>query len=163
MKTGTNTCLRRPGQKQSTQDGTQMKYRNEGFVFHEYDSKARLAEAGLLSAATGKFHNGKPGLVRLAGPTIHDHATTVTGVTYNYYLTLIMCRYLASSSSGEIRIDSGRVSAAPNLPGRTQYKKSRGCSKWQPQTGPIALKGQVRSGGIWCSCYKAQTDGIQTT
>jgi hypothetical protein len=121
---------------------TQMKYRNDGFILPEYAAKARLAEAGLLSVSTRKA-----ALVRLAGPSIQDHdatvtaiqnhATSVTGVTYNQYFTLIMCRYLARPSSGEIRklilVESQcRLTCLEEPP----YRKSRGCAKMQLNRPP---------------------------
>jgi hypothetical protein len=126
---------------------TQMKYRNDGFILPEYAFKARPAEAGLLSIATGGLHSGKAVLVRPAGPSIQDHdatvmaiqdhATSVTGVTYNKSVTLLMCRYLARPSSGEIRklilVESQcRLTCLEEPP----YRKSRGCAKIQPNRPP---------------------------
>lgn len=131
-----------------------MKYRNNGVILPGYASKARLAEAGLLSAATGKA-----ALVRLADPTVQDHdanvqdhgatvtaiqnhATSVTAVTYNNSLTLIMCRYLARPSSGEIRkFDSGGSQRRLTCLEGPQYQKSRGCAKCQPQIRPPCGQG----------------------
>jgi hypothetical protein len=131
---------------------TQMKYRNDGFILPEYAFKARPAEAGLLSIATGRLHSGKAALVRLAGPTIQDHAKTVTGVTYNVSLTLLMCRYLARPSSGEIRklilVESQcRLTCLEEPP----YRKSRGCAKIQPNRAPLRSRDKHVRANISCS------------
>jgi hypothetical protein len=116
---------------------TQMKYRNDGFILPEYAFKARPAEAGLLSIATGRLHSGKAALFVRPVQPFQDHATTVTGVTYNKSVTLLMCRYLARPSSGEIRklilVESQcRLTCLEEPP----YRKSRGCAKIQPNRPP---------------------------
>lgn len=112
-----------------------------------------------LSVATGKVHSEKAGFARLAGPTIEAHAATVSWVTYGYYFTLIMCRYsaslmselAASFSSGEIRLDCGRVPAALTFQEEPQDKELRGCAKWQPQTGPHRSQGNKYVRADLCS------------
>jgi hypothetical protein len=136
-----------------THGATPMKHRNGGFILPEHASRARL-RASLLRVVTGKPRSEKAGFVCWSGPTIEAHATHVTAVTYSDDFTLIMCRYsassvfelAASSSSGEIRLNLDRVSVALTLPEEPKNKKLNGCSKWQPQIGPIAVKGQVRAG-----------------
>jgi len=140
---------------------TQMKYRNDGLILPEYAAKARLAEACLLSVSTRKA-----ALVRLAGTSIQDHdatvtaiqnhATSVTGVTYSQYFTLIMCRYLARPSSGEIRklilVESQcRLTCLEEPP----YRKSRGCAKMQPNRAPCG-QGTSAFGLFSCSYHNAQ-------
>lgn len=138
----------RPGTKAAdVQSATQMKYRNHGFILPEYASKARPAEAGLLSVASGKLHSGKAALVRLAGPTIQAHATTVTAVTYSDPVTLIMCRYSASSKSearqallpeslGFIRAGSASSRVKTNKVGKATNAKIHAAEQSRSTTGP---------------------------
>jgi hypothetical protein len=125
---------------------TQMKYRNDGFILPEYAFKARPAEAGLLSIATGRLHSGKAALFVRPVQPFQDHATTVTGVTYNKSVTLLMCRYLARPSSGEIRklilVESQCRLTCLEEP----LIGSRVAARKYSQIGPLAVKGQARSG-----------------
>ena len=91
-----------------------------------------------------------------------NHADHVSGVTYSHFSILIMCRYLARPSSRETRqlilVKSQRRLTCLEGP---QYKKSRGCAKWQPQIRPLAVKGQDRFGRCLSCSHNAQTDRTQ--
>ena len=126
------------------QGDTQMKHRNDGFILPEYAFIARPAEACLLSVATGKFQNGKAGLVRPAVPIIHNHALAVTEITYNSFLTLIMCRYSASSSEARQaplpeKLELIRASGAsiPGRPPRVIRSRMAAQKQQQPAKGPL--------------------------
>jgi hypothetical protein len=116
---------------------TQMKYRNDGFILPEYAFKARPAEAGLLSIATGRLHSGKAALVRLAGPTISRSRHNRDGSHIQQVRHTANVPLLGTALfRGDSKVDSGRVSMPSNLPGRTPYRKSRGCAKIQPNRPP---------------------------
>jgi len=98
-----------------------------------------------------------------------NHTDYVSGITYNHFLTLIMCRYSASSicelaissSSGEIRLNDSRGSAELTFLEETNRKKE---SEWlarQPTKGPIGSRGNCVRAVIWCSYHNTQTNGTQ--
>jgi hypothetical protein len=98
-----------------------------------------------------------PGAIARAGPTIQDHTTTVTTVTYNVSLTLLMCRYSVSSMS---ECAAGSTSGATRANSSQQRQvflddhqntESYGWRKTAANKRPFAVKGQVRSGHISCS------------
>jgi hypothetical protein len=136
-----------------------MKHMNDGFVLPEYACRARLGEAGVLSVATGKRHSEKAGLVCLAGRNIKlsNHNARVTAVTYSCYFTLIMCGYFTSRwlnsrqdpLPGRFEFDSGRISATPKPAWKNPKKRSLVAARnGSRKQGPIAVKGQIRTGGI---------------
>ena len=136
-----------------------MKHRNDGFILPENSSKARLADAGLLSAATGKFQNGKA--ASCSSGSEHSRSrhnrdrSHIQQLPHTDNVPLLGTAFFR----GDSRVDSGRISSPSNLPGRTPTYESRGCEMAAANRAPRSR--QVRSGWILVQLSQRPTNGVE--